>query len=334
MNMKKYPLVSIITPTYNHEKFIGQCIKSVLSQTYPSWEQIIIDDGSTDRTEDIVAQFNDERIKYIRQDNIGILRLSETYNRALRISQGSLIAVLEGDDFWPPYKLERQVPAFDMPAVVLSWGKAAVTNRNGRTLYINTKNLRWFEHRSRTEVLQKLILNNFIVACTSMCRKDALQSIGGFQQPRQVPYVDYPTWLELSLIGEFKPVDEVLGFWRLHEDQISTIMMMEMAKAGNHCAMSFFQRLPYSERICMGLDMKELQDVCLHSMAAMYFHQGRMNLLGRRWLEARESFGQALHEGTPFIRAKAFAGIICSYLRLDMEWAALLMRKPHLSNLL
>ncbi len=79
---KSQPLISIITPTYNHENFIGECIESVLAQTYPHWEQIIIDDGSTDRTGEIVAQYNDERIKYIRQDNIGIWRLRETYNRA------------------------------------------------------------------------------------------------------------------------------------------------------------------------------------------------------------------------------------------------------------
>ncbi len=331
--MKNSPLVSIITPTYNHEKFIGQCIESVLAQTYPYWEQIIIDDGSTDGTEDVVAQFNDKRIKYIRQDNIGIFRLSETYNQALRISQGSLIAILEGDDFWPPYKLESQVPAFDLPEVVLSWGNAAVTNRNGRTMYISIKNLRWSKHRSRAEVLRKLILQNFITACTSMCRKEALQSIGGFQQPQQVPYVDYPTWLELSLVGELKPMDDVLGFWRRHEGQISTIMMNDMVKAHNLCAMSFFQRLPHSERICLGLGIKELQDMQLHNMAAMHFYQGRISLLGHRWLEARESFGQAFHEGTSFMSAKAFAGIVCSYLKLDMEWAALLMQKPTLSDL-
>ena len=118
---KNQPIVSIITPTYNHENFIGECIESVLAQTYPYWEQIIIDDGSTDRTDEIIAQYDDERIKYIRQDNVGIWRLSETYNKALRISRGTLIAVLEGDDFWPSNKLERQIPAFTKPEVVMCW---------------------------------------------------------------------------------------------------------------------------------------------------------------------------------------------------------------------
>ena len=66
------PLVSIITPTYNHENFIAQCLESVLSQSYVAWEQIVVDDGSTDRTREIISQYKDERIKYIHQANKGI----------------------------------------------------------------------------------------------------------------------------------------------------------------------------------------------------------------------------------------------------------------------
>ena len=78
-------LVSIITPTYNHEKFIGNCIESVLAQTYPYWEQIIVDDGSNDDTGKIIASYKDKRIKYIKQKNKGIWKLKETYNKALDI---------------------------------------------------------------------------------------------------------------------------------------------------------------------------------------------------------------------------------------------------------
>ncbi len=103
------PLVSIITPTYNHEKFIGTCIESVLKQTYQNWEMIIIDDGSTDKTGVVVAKYDDDRIKYVKQENLGIWKLSETYNKALDMSMGDLVAILEGDDAWPNFKLEEQV---------------------------------------------------------------------------------------------------------------------------------------------------------------------------------------------------------------------------------
>ncbi len=65
ISMALDPLVSIITPTYNHENFISECLESVLAQSYANWEQIVIDDGSTDRTAKIVSQFKDDRIKYI-----------------------------------------------------------------------------------------------------------------------------------------------------------------------------------------------------------------------------------------------------------------------------
>lgn len=332
--MTNNELVSIITPTYNHEKFIGQCIESVLAQTYPHWEQIIIDDGSTDKTGDIIAQYKDDRIKYLKQDNIGIWRLRETYNKALSISQGNLIAVLEGDDFWPPDKLEKQVPSFDISEVVLSWGKITDTDRNGKTLNIYPKNFKSFEHRRSDEVLRKLLLENFIHACTVMCRRDALLSIGGFQQPSQAIYVDYPTWLELSLVGEFKAINEVLGFYRLHRDQISVKWMMEMTKVHHQCALSFFQRLPLSTKTCINLSIQELDDAYLHNIADMNFLFGRRNLLEHQWIEAREYFGLAMHQGTPYIRSKAFVGMVFSYLRWDMEWIARLMHIPQLNDLM
>ncbi len=125
--MKK-ALVSIITPTYNHEKFIGKCIESVLDQSYTNWEMIIVDDGSTDKTEAVITKYNDNRIKHLKQKNIGIWNLNKTYNKALKISKGELVAILEGDDYWPLDKLEKQIKCFKDPEVVLSWGKCATIN--------------------------------------------------------------------------------------------------------------------------------------------------------------------------------------------------------------
>jgi glycosyltransferase involved in cell wall biosynthesis len=87
-------LVTVITPTYNHEQYIRACIESVLSQTYPKWEQVIVDDGSTDKTPEIIGSYKDKRIRYVRQENVGIFRLPETYNRALAAARGELIAML------------------------------------------------------------------------------------------------------------------------------------------------------------------------------------------------------------------------------------------------
>lgn len=120
------PAASIITPPYHHAPFLAQCIESVLGQTFQSWEQIIIDDGSTDGTGDVAQRYRDPRVRYVRQRNLGLARLPETDNRALSLCRTSLIAILEGDDYWPPDKLEALVPAFEDPAVVLAYGVTEV----------------------------------------------------------------------------------------------------------------------------------------------------------------------------------------------------------------
>lgn len=329
-----HPLVSIITPTYNHEKFIGQCIESVLAQTYPNWEQIIIDDGSTDRTAEVISTYRDIRIKYIRQDNIGIWRLNETYNKALQHSQGDLIAILEGDDFWPPWKLERQVPAFDKQEVVLSWGKHAVTNSQGKTIYITPKNLNWFRNKSRDEVIQRLLFRDFIPASTAMCRKDALLSIGGFKQPEHAPYVDYPTWLELSLLGEFSPIDEILGYWRRHKDQVSMVNREQMAEARSKWLIEFFEHLPQGLRNSLSINAFDLLKRCQYNIASANFALGRVQLMQGKWGEARKNFRLALRNGLLSTKIRALVGMGCSYLKLNLEWAAVLMRRPKLSKFL
>src|SRR5215207_5731916 len=101
------PRVSIITPTFQHESFIRTCIKSVLAQENRSWALIVVDDASSDRTVEIVKQYiaQDQRIRLIRHsENYGIARLSDSYNEALALCRGELVAVLEGDDEWMPGK--------------------------------------------------------------------------------------------------------------------------------------------------------------------------------------------------------------------------------------
>lgn len=100
-------LVSIIMPSWNTGKFIGESIQSVLNQTYKNWELIIVDDCSTDNTDEIVASFNDERIRYFRNDKNSGAAL--TRNRALREARGEWIAFLDSDDLWMPKKLEKQI---------------------------------------------------------------------------------------------------------------------------------------------------------------------------------------------------------------------------------
>ncbi len=100
-------LVSIIMPTYNCGRFIAESIRSVLAQTFTNWELIIVDDCSTDNTEDVVTYFDDPRIHYLRNEQNKGAAL--TRNKALREAKGRYIAFLDSDDLWSPDKLERQI---------------------------------------------------------------------------------------------------------------------------------------------------------------------------------------------------------------------------------
>lgn len=101
-------MVSIITPCYNGERFIAETIESVLGQTYPNWEMLIVDDGSQDRTAEIAGRYaaQDPRIKLIRQSNAGT---ACARNNGMRRAEGRYIALLDADDLWEPSFLERQL---------------------------------------------------------------------------------------------------------------------------------------------------------------------------------------------------------------------------------
>ncbi|WP_096029139.1 glycosyltransferase family 2 protein [Campylobacter lanienae] len=104
-------LVSIACRVYNSEKYIEKAIKSVLSQTYTNWELVIVDDNSTDKSQDIIKSFKDDRIKYYRNNtNIGIIA---NLNKVLSLCEGEYISILDGDDYYAPNKLEIQVDFLD-----------------------------------------------------------------------------------------------------------------------------------------------------------------------------------------------------------------------------
>ncbi|MFH1231702.1 MAG: glycosyltransferase [Planctomycetota bacterium] len=211
------PLISIITLTYNHEKYIADCIRSVISQTYQNWEMIIVDDGSTDRTQNIIKSFSDNRIKYICQEHLGAYQLGLAYNKALHQAKGEFIAILEGDDFWPSDKLEIETPYFSDNSIILTYGDCIITNEYGKKLFyrsiINDKNI---ANNDPIGLVLKEFTNarNFIYAQTVMVRKDVLMKIGGFIQPDYLHLVDYPTWCCLALEGKFKAIPKRLGYWR------------------------------------------------------------------------------------------------------------------------
>jgi len=100
-------LVSIIMPSYNTAPYIAESIQSVIDQTYKDWELIIVDDCSTDNTDEVITSLHDERIRYFKNKKNGGAAVSR--NKALRKAKGKWIAFLDSDDLWNPEKLEKQI---------------------------------------------------------------------------------------------------------------------------------------------------------------------------------------------------------------------------------
>jgi glycosyltransferase involved in cell wall biosynthesis len=253
-NLPWSPKVSIITPTYNHQTYIRQCIESILAQTMTDWEQLIIDDGSTDGTPAVIEEYKDPRIRFFRQEHIGIWRLSETYNKALKLARAGLIAILEGDDFWPPDKLEKQIPLFDDKGVCLTWGIGVNVNADGKPIGKQGDN-----HTSPSvprdvrQLTRKLVFRNFVTpSVTVMIRREALLP-DGFQQPPRVPFVDYPTWFKLASRGKFYFVDNVLGYWRRHSQQMTVSRMWDMEKGNLATYWNLWQMKQISLPLLIGI---------------------------------------------------------------------------------
>ncbi len=99
-------LISVVIPAYNHEKFVGAAIESVLEQSYQNFEIVIIDDGSTDQTAKVVQSYKDSRIKYLYQDNQDAYN---TINRGMGLAKGDFIAILNSDGIYAPNRLKRLI---------------------------------------------------------------------------------------------------------------------------------------------------------------------------------------------------------------------------------
>lgn len=210
--MKK-PLVSVITPSYNAERFIGESIQSVLNQTYDNWEMIIVDDKSTDNTVEIVQKFIDQdaRIRIIRlQENSGS---AIARNTAIDQALGKYIAFLDSDDVWLPEKLSKQVQFMEENNLTFSF----------------TKYVRMYEDGTLTNGYSKVpkkityekLMKHCVIGClTVMLNREA---IGNERMVNIRTRQDYAFWLTLLRKGHTAyGLDEVLSKYRLVENSISS----------------------------------------------------------------------------------------------------------------
>jgi glycosyltransferase involved in cell wall biosynthesis len=333
-------LVSIITPTYNHERFIGGCVESVLSQSYGNWEQIIIDDGSTDNTGKIVARYKDPRIRYFSQENQGIGALAANYNRALSFSRGSLVAILEGDDSWPADKLSTMAPIFQDPDVILAFGQAYETNENGVLAERLSRTNQARPHLPRSILFNEPVGSTtpyllsapgqtLIPPSTVVIRREALESIGGFQYVPGNSPVDVPTFARLSLTGRFHYFDRFLGYHRYHFNSATVQFLDTMTSAAWNFALASAADPAFG---LTATQRKTVEESWQAVPFATEFCRGRICLIKGQTRQARRHFATALGAKDSYVVLASAMGWVFSWLRVDMEWVARLVRRPTLQG--
>jgi glycosyltransferase involved in cell wall biosynthesis len=201
------PLISVIMPCYNAQAFLREAVACVLDQTYPRVELVVVDDGSTDRSREILAGYGD-RIVLLRQSNLGPYAAR---NAGLRAATGDFLAFLDADDYWSLDFLERLSEALAGSEAVLAycgWQNIGATDRSNDP-YVPPD----YEEGNKLEALLQGASPWPIHA--ALIRRSAIETVGPFDV--SLPScMDYDLWLRLAVARTIVRVPEVLAFYRFH----------------------------------------------------------------------------------------------------------------------
>ncbi|MEH2059452.1 MAG: glycosyltransferase [Nostoc sp.] len=208
------PLISVTMATYNHEKYIGEAVESVLNQTYKNFELIIVNDGSNDKTDEIIKKFRDERITYIYQENQGI---SSAINRAILDSRGKYVAFMSGDDICYTHRLETQYNYLvtSQKKAVFSW--VDFIDENSQIITDSHFAENFFNHpnKIRSEILRHFFFNgNYINAVTGFICRELILDAGLFNLA-SIQLQDFEMWLKLLKKHELFILNEKLIKYRI-----------------------------------------------------------------------------------------------------------------------
>lgn len=207
------PLVSVVIATYNMGQYLSQAVDSILQQTWKNFEVIVVDDGSTDNTVEVMAQYqSNDKVVYIKNENQG---QPKAKNCGIKNTKGEFIAFCDADDFWEKNKLELQIPQFKNPKVGVVYSEVS---------FIDEHNNRFtkpdHEARHSGKVTNQLLLENFVPFGTSVIRRQCIEKSGMFNEEFRMG-IDWDLWLRYSLEWEFVYVSEPTYVYRVWSGQMS-----------------------------------------------------------------------------------------------------------------
>ncbi len=227
--------ISVIIPTYNRQRSLMRAIQSVLQQTCKDFELLVVDDGSTDDTQNLLSKITDSRVRIFRTENRGV---SAARNLAIKEAEGEWVAFLDSDDEWLPQKLERQIE---------------LLQKDSSLRWVHGEEI-WIRNGSRVNPMQKhkksggdIFINSLKLCCVSpsavVLQKSLFAEVGYFREDFPV-CEDYDLWIKLAERHPVGFVEEPLVVkYGGHEDQLSRKFF----------AMDYWRVLSMSQRIDAGL---------------------------------------------------------------------------------
>lgn len=286
------PLISIVIPTYNHAHYLGCALQSVLDQTYENWEAIVIDNYSTDKTNEILMKFTDPRIIHLKIHNNGVIAASR--NAGINKARGEWIAFLDSDDWWVSDKLQNCYDAINEKVDFIYHYLEIASNKPN---YFGRGIIK--SRRVQLPIIMDLLVNgNPIVNSSVLVRKRLLIKIGGINENKTIIAAeDYSTWLRIAeLTNQFLCLPLNLGYYRVHEQNTSGATQRDMSIPDRIVTEDFRHLLSDGEKIALE--------------ARFSYTKGRFNYFSGNYKEAAKNLFFALcHHKVFLFRLKAFISL-------------------------
>lgn len=208
------PRVSALVPAYNRAKYIREAIESALAQTFDDLEVVVVDDGSTDNTAEVVRGIDDPRVRYLHQPNGGV---SAALNTACRAAHGEFVAMLGSDDAWLAHQVETLLDVItQQPDASLAYGRAQAMDAAGRPL----PQMLGVSLKYPGRELASLLYGDCVCGLACLIRKDALERAGGFDE-RLIANEDWDLWIRMAEFSHFAFRDEILARYRMHPQSLT-----------------------------------------------------------------------------------------------------------------
>jgi glycosyltransferase involved in cell wall biosynthesis len=277
------PRVSIIVPAYNAAVYLSYAIDSVLAQTYPGWEIVIVDDGSTDNTREVVDSYRPKlqgKLQYIHQPNRG---LPAARNTGIRAARGEFIALLDADDVWLPHRLARGLAVLDAhPETGLVHARVVRIDPRGSVTGQLKVEPKYMSGRIACYIYTR---RAHIVCPTVMFRRSCLEAVGWFDEAMQATE-DRDLWFRIALRYQVAYIDEVLAQYRISPSSMTSnldrLLKGQLYFVAKHRNSGAATRLEYLQ--ALGNIHRELGDSLFRGGAVMraigsYFRAVRYNPL-------------------------------------------------------